>query len=229
VIPRLARLFPRPILLGVDPVPRSLLRACAAASALVIAAIALSGCTQAPTETPVSDCAGVISKVLLTDDSGTTPAKFSAGDVPAIFKIPASPAPTCYYSSAVTPPSKGGVAYVETHRTLLYIGVSDSDAKAIIAAIRKTVSAKPWTVRFDYDVPAPTPTPGATAGATPTIPPSTTSARWYYNFAGAASDDKGEMGYYLSAPVSQGTALQAGLGKQVNVLRVETQLRQVKK
>lgn len=206
--------------------PRSLFRASAAASAVVVAVIALSGCTQAPTAPRVNDCSGVISKVLLTDDSGTTATKYSAADVPKVFNLPSTPAPTCYYSS-VTTPSQAGVAYVDTHRTLLYIGLSDSDARAIIASIRKTVSVKPWTLRYDYDTPAPSATPGATS--TPTATPSTPSARWYYNFAGSATDDKGQLGYALSEPISQGTALQAGLDKSVNVLRVETDLRQVKK
>lgn len=207
--------------------PRSLVRPGAAASVALLAVLALSACTQAPVATSANDCSGIISKVLLTDDSGTEVAKFSASDVPKVFDIPASPAPTCYYSSVVTPPAQAGVAYIETHRTLLYIGLSDSQDQAIIASIRKTVTAKLWSVRYDYDTPAPTPAPGATSAPTPQ--PSTTSARWYYNFAGTGSDDKGEMGYYLSAPISQGTALQAGLSKPVNVLRVETQLRQVKK
>lgn len=224
----LARLFPRPILVGVDPVPRSHFRATAAALVLAAAAIALSGCTQAPAAPSADNCAGIISKVLLGDDSGTTPAKFSAADVPSIFQIPASPALTCYYSTVVPPSPQSTVAYVETHRTLLYIGLSDSDAKAIIASIRKTVSVKPWTVRFDYDKPAPSATPGATAAPTAT-PSATTSARWYYNFTGAATDDKGQFGYSLSEPISQGTALQAGIQKSVNVLRVETELRQLKK
>ena len=206
--------------------PRSLFRASAAAAVVVAAAIALSGCTQAPSGPRANDCAGILSKVLLTDDSGTTATKYSAADVPKIFNLPSSPAPTCYYSSAVSS-SQGGVSYVETHRTLLYIGLSDSDAKAIIAAIRKTVSVKPWTLRYDYDTPAPTAAPGATS--TPTAPPSTPSARWYYNFAGSATDDKGQLGYSVSEPISQGTALQAGLGKSVNVLRVETDLQQAKK
>jgi hypothetical protein len=210
-------------------VPHSRRRAGAALSAALLAALALSGCTQAPPSPSSDDCAGIISKVLLSDDSGTKAATFSAADLPKIFDLPATPAPTCYYSSVVTPPAQGGTAYVETHRTLLYIGLSDSDDKAIIAAIRKTVTGKLWTVRFDYDTPAPTPTPGATATATPTPRSSTTSARWYYNFAGAATDDKGQLGYYLSAPVTEGTAQQAGLSKPVNVLRVETELRQVKK
>lgn len=207
--------------------PRSLFRVAAAASAVLVAGLALSGCTQAPTTTTAHDCAGIISKVLLSDDSGTKVATFSASDIPKVFEIPASPAPTCYYSSVVPIPTQGGVAYVETHRTLLYIGLSDTQDEAIISSIRKTVTEKLWTVRFDYDTPQPTPTPGATA--TPTPLPTTRSARWYYNFAGAASEDKGEMGYYLSAPASLGTAQQAGLTKPVNVLRVELQLRQVKK
>jgi hypothetical protein len=197
-------------------------------SAIVVAAIALSGCTPAPTRPTVDSCAGIISKVLLSDDSGTTAAKFSASDVPKVFDLPSSPAPTCYYSSVVPTTPDGGIAYVETHRTLLYIGLSDSDAQAIIASIRKTVSAKLWTVRFDYDTPAPSATPAATGAATP-APSATRSARWYYNFAGSATDDKGQLGYYLSEPIAEGTALQAGLDKAVNVLRVETVLRQVKK
>jgi len=205
-----------------------LLRASAVASAVIIATVALSGCSQAPIRPTADKCSGIISKVLLTDDSGTTATTFSASDVPKIFDIPATPAPTCYYSGVAPTPAESGIAYVETHRTLLYIGISDSEAQAIIAAIRKTVSVKPWTVRFDYDPPAATATPGATA--TPAAKPSaTSSARWYYNFAGAATDDKGQLGYYLSEPLSQGTALQAGLDKPVNVLRVETELRQVKK
>ena len=206
--------------------PRSLARALAVASALAVAAIMLSGCTTAPSKPTVDNCAGIISKVLLTDDSATTVATFSAGDVPKIFDVPGTPAPTCYYSSVKTLPAQAGVAYTDSRRTLLYIGLSDSDAQAIIASIRKTVSVKPWTVRFDYG--APTATPGATA--TPTAAASTSSsARWYYNFAGAASDDKGEMGYYDSTPITQGAAIQAGLTKPVNVLRLETELRQVKK
>jgi hypothetical protein len=207
-------------------VPRSLARALAVASALALATITLSGCTQAPTATTVDDCAGIVSKVLLTDDSATTVAKFTAGDVPKIFNVPGTPAPTCYYSSVDTLPPRAGVVYTQSHRTLLYIGLSDSDAESIIASIRKTVSVKPWTVRFDYG----TPTPAAGATATPTAAASTSSsARWYYNFAGPASDDKGEMGYYESTPISQGVALQAGLDKSVNLLRVETELTQVKK
>ena len=205
--------------------PRSLARALAVASALTVAAITLSGCTPAATTT-ADDCAGIISKVLLTDDSATTVAKFSAGDVPKIFNAPGTPAPTCYYSSVDTLPPKAGVVYTQAHRTLLYIGLSDSDAQAIIASIRKTVSVKPWTVRFDYG----TPTPAAGATATPTAAASTSSsARWYYNFSGASTDDKGEMGYYESTPISQGVAIQAGLDKSVNLLRVETELTQVKK
>lgn len=208
--------------------PRSLFRASATASAVIVVAIALSGCTQAPTRPTADSCGGIISKVLLTDDSGTTAAKFNAADVPKVFNIPASPAPTCYYSSVVPTPSQNGIAYVETHRTMLYIGISDSEAKSLIESIRKTASVKPWTVRFDYDKPVPTPTPAATASPT-TTSSATASARWYYDFAGPSTDDKGQLGYYLSKPISQGTALQAGLGKPVNVLRVETELSQVKK
>jgi hypothetical protein len=211
-------------------VPRSLARALAVASALAVAAVALSGCTQAPTTSTVDNCAGIISKVLLTDDSATKVATFSAGDVPKIFDIPGTPAPTCYYSSIETKPPQAGIVHTEAHRTLLYVGLSDSDANTIIASLRKTVSAKPWTIRFDYGAPSGTPAPAATGTATPTAAASTSvSARWYYNFAGSVSDDKGEMGYYESTPISQGAAIQAGLSKPVNVLRIETELTQVKK
>lgn len=207
--------------------PRSLSRIFAGASAIAIAGIALSGCTQAPAAKTADDCAGIISKVLLTDDSATTVAKFSAAAMPKVFDIPGTPAPSCYYSNAAAPASQGGVVATDTHRTLLYIGVSDSDVAAIIASLRKTVSVAPWTVRFDYGA-APAPTADPTASPTPATSTSS-SARWYYNFSGGASDDKGEMGYYASMPISQGTAMQAGLGKPVNVLRIETDLRQVKK
>jgi hypothetical protein len=208
-------------------VHRPLVRSLAIAAALVVAAAALSGCAAKPEATSVSDCGGILSKVLLTDDSATAVADFNAGGIPKIFDIPSTPAPTCYYVST-TPPS-GTVPYTQTTRTLLYIGISESDARALIASLRKTVSEKPWTVRYDYGAPtaSPTPTPGASASAAPVKNPSS-SARWYYNFAGAASEDKGEMGYYYTAPISQGTADQAGLSKPVDVLRIETQLRQVK-
>jgi len=210
-------------------VHRPLVRALAVAAAVAAAIAALTGCTAKPAATSVSDCGGIVSKVLLTDDSATTVASFNAGDVSKIFDIPSTPAPTCYYVST-TPPS-GTVPYTQTNRTLLYIGISQSDAKALIAALRKTVSEKPWTVRFDYGAPtaSATPTPGATAAPTTPAKNPSTSARWYYDFAGAATDDKGEMGYYYSAPISQGTATQAGIGKPVDVLRIETELRQVKK
>ena len=105
--------------------PRSLARALAVASALAVATITLSGCTAAPAATTADDCAGIISKVLLTDDSATAVAKFSAGDVPKIFNVPGTPAPTCFYSSVDTLPPRAGVVYTQSHRTLLYIGVRD--------------------------------------------------------------------------------------------------------
>ena len=164
--------------------------------------------------------------MLLTDDSATTSAKFSAGDVPKIFNVPGTPAPTCYYSSVPTLPPQGRSCTPRAPHAALH-RAERLRCAAIIASIRKTVSVKPWTVRFDYG----TPTPGRRG------PPrhrraaasTSSSARWYYNFAGAATDDKGEMGYYESTPISQGVALQAGLDKSVNVLRVETELTQVKK
>lgn len=205
--------------------PRFTPRAIAAASAVAVAALVLTGCTQAPVVTK-DQCAGIISKVLTTDDSATKVARFSAGDLPKIFGIPASPAPSCYYSTTSTTPPLSGVSYVQTQRTLLYIGISDSDLQTIVAALRKTVSAKPWTVRFDYG------TPAAAAGSTASpsaLASASTSARWYYNFNGPATEDKGEMGYYASTPISQGTATQAGLSKPQNLLRVELELKQVKK
>ncbi len=204
--------------------PRFFIRAMTAASAAAIAALALTGCTQAPAA-PHDGCAGIISKVLTADDSATTVTPFVAGDIPKIFAIPATPAPSCYYVTTSTLPPLSGVSYVQTQRTLLYIGISDSDAASIIAALRKTVSAQPWTVRFDHATPAAAPGPTASPAAAPT----SSSARWYYNFNGASTDDKGEMGYYASMPISQGTAIQAGLGKPQNVLRIELQLKQVKK
>lgn len=210
--------------------PRFLARACAAVSALAVASIALSGCTSAPTGETAGSCAGILSKVLLTDDSAVKVATFNASDVPKTFGIPSAPAPNCYYSSTATLPQQGGVIDNETHRTLLYIGLSDAQVASVIASIRKTVSVAPWTVRFDYGAPVPAPTPTAGASATPTPVASTSSsARWYYNFSGGAADDKGEMGYYASTPVSQGLAVQAGLTQAVNVLRIETDLKQVKK
>ena len=206
--------------------PRSLIRVFVVASALACATIALSGCAQASSAQPVDNCGGVISKVLLTDDSATTVTAFHAAELPKAFNLPTSPAPTCYYSDIV-PPQQGNVAATDTHRTLLYIGLSDSQAASIIASIRKTVSVAPWTVRFDYGAPvAPTASPSATPAPTAST---SSSARWYYNFSGAPADDKGELGYYLSQPVTRGVAIQAGLTKPVNVLRIETELKQVKK
>ena len=186
--------------------------------------VALAGCTQAPATVSADSCSGMISKVLLTDDSATTVTPFSSADVPKIFNISATPAPTCYYKTTTTSPPTGGVSYTVTHRTLLYIGLSDADAAALIAAVRKTASVAPWSVLFDDgSAPAPaTPAPTSPASAV-------SSARWNYNFAGGAQDDKGQFGYYAALPLSDGTAVQAGLSKSENVLRIETELRQVAK
>jgi hypothetical protein len=212
-------------------VPRSVVRALVVASALTVASLALSGCTTVPAAGTVGNCVGNISKVLLTDDSATKVATFSVSGVPKTFAVPSTPTPSCYYSSAEILPPQNGVVYTDTRRTLLYIGLSDSEVATVIASIRKTVSVTPWTVRFDYGAPvAPAASPTASPTATPTPAASTSSsARWYYNFAGGPSDDKGEMGYYASTPITQGTALQAGLSKPVNVLRIETELKQAKK
>ena len=205
--------------------PRSLAIVRASAAVGLVAA-ALVGCTQAPTAAPTDSCAGSIKKVLLTDDSATTVTGFDAADVPKVFAIGATPAPTCYYKTSSTPAAINGVSYTVTHRTLLYIGVSDAEAAALVAGLRKTVSVAPWTVSYDNAPAVPA------AGATPT--PSTaqtspsSSALWEYNFNGPATDDKGEMGYYEAAPITQGTAIHAGLAKAVNVVRIETELRSPK-
>ncbi|MFC5501641.1 hypothetical protein ACFPJ4_05215 [Lysinimonas soli] len=194
--------------------PRPLVSALAAA---MLITIALTGCTQSAAPVTQDSCSGKISKVLLSDDSATKVVSFNAGDVPKIFAVSATPAPTCYYSSSTTAP-QDGVEYTTTQRTLLYIGLSDAQVASMVAALRKTVSVAPWSLRYDDGTASPS------AAGSPT-----TSARWYYNFGGKAQDDRGEMGYASMTPVSVGIASQAGLEKPVNVLRIETQLRQVKK
>ena len=226
----LARLFPRPILVGVDPVPRSLFRATAAAFVLAAAAIALSGCTQAP----AAACCRRLRRHHLEGAAQRRlgqrlAAKFSAADVPSIFQIPASPAPTCYYSTVVPPSPQSTIAYVETHRTLLYIGLSDSDAKCHHRVDQEDGLGQALDGPLRLRQARPERDAGRHRDTDDHRPRSTTSARWYYNFAGAATEDKGQLGYYLSEPISQGTALQAGIQKPVNVLRVETELRQLKK
>jgi hypothetical protein len=204
------------------PRPLALIRASAVAAVLTAA---LVGCTQAPTSAPTSSCAGSVQKVLLTDNSATTVTSYTASDVPKIFAVPATPVPTCYYRTTTEPQPINGVSYTVTHRTLLYIGLSDAEAAALVAGLRKTVSVAPWTVSYDNAAPAPaagaTPSPGSTT--------STSSAQWEYNFSGAATDDKGEMGYLEATPITQGTATHAGLANAVNVLRIETELRSPKK
>ena len=202
---------------------RSLAFVRAAAAAGLVAA-ALVGCTQTPTTAPTSSCGGAVEKVLLTDDSATTVTTFQAADVPKVFTVAATPAPTCYYKTTSTPAAVNGVTYTVTHRTLLYVGVSNADAAALIAGLRKTVSVAPWSVSYDNAPPVPA------AGATPA--PSTSpssSALWQYNLNGAATDDKGEMGYYAATPITQGTAVHAGLARAGNVVRIETELRSPQK
>ena len=198
--------------------PRPLASALAAATLI---ALTLTGCAQSAAPVAKDSCSGMVAKVLLSDNSATTVASYNAGDVPKIFAVPATPAPTCYYSSSSTAP-QGGVTYTTTNRTLLYIGLSDAQVASLVAALRKTVSVAPWTLRYDDG------TAGSTASPSAAASPSL-SARWYYNFTGKAQDDKGEMGYSAMTPVSVGTAAQAGLSQPVNVLRIEIQLRQVKK
>ncbi len=206
--------------------PRSLAFVRASAAAALVA-IALVGCTQAPSAAPSASCGGTTQKVLLTDDSATTITTFDASDVPKVFAISGTPAPSCYYKTTTTPPAINGVTYTVTHRTLLYVGVSDADAAALVAAIRKTVSVAPWTVSYDNGTPAPA--VAATPKPTPTLESISSSALWEYNFGGAATDDKGELGYYSAIPVTQGTAIHAGLAKAVNVIRIETELRSPQK
>jgi hypothetical protein len=199
------------------PRPLALIRASAVAA---LAAAALVGCTQTPTAAPTSSCAGSMQKVLLTDDSATTVTAFTAEDVPKIFAVAATPAPTCYYKTTSTPAAINGITYTVTHRTLLYVGLSDADAAALVAGLRKTVSVAPWTLLYD-NAPA---APAAGATAAPAASPSS-SAVWEYDLKGAGTDDKGEMGYYEAVPLPLGTATHAGLSKAENVLRIETELR----
>ena len=194
-----------------------------ASAAVTLVALALVGCTQVPSATPTQGCGGTIEKVLLTDDSATTVTNFDASDVPKIFGVTGTPAPTCYYKTTTTPAAINGVTYTVTHRTLLYIGVSDSDAAALVASLRKTVSVAPWTVSYDNAVAAPA------AGATTAPVSPSSSALWEYNFSGASTDDKGELGYYAATPIPQGTAIHAGIDKATNILRIETELRSPQK
>ena len=206
--------------------PRSLAIVRAAVVAGLVAA-ALVGCTQTPAAAPTSSCAGAVEKVLLTDDSATTVVSFAAADVPKVFTIAATPAPTCYYKTTTTPAAVNGVTYTVTHRTLLYIGVSDADAAALVAGLRKTVSVAPWT--NSYDNAPPLPAAGATPAPSSAATPPSSSALWQYNLNGAPTDDKGEMGYYEATPISAGTATHAGLSGAVNVVRIETELRSPQK
>lgn len=203
--------------------PRSFAIIRASAAAVLVAA-ALVGCTQAPSAAPTSTCAGSIKKVLLADASATTVTSFDAADVPKIFAIPGSPPPSCYYTTITTPPAINGVTYTVTHRTLLYVGLSDANAAALVAALRKTASVAPWSVSYD-NAPAP-PAAGATAPAIPVSESS--SALWEYNVTGAPTDDKGSFGYYEATPLAAGTATHAGLPQAVNVVRIETELRHPK-
>lgn len=204
--------------------PRSLAIIRASTAAALVTA-ALVGCTQAPTAAPTPSCAGSVKKVLLTDSSATIATSFDAKDIPKIFAIAATPAPTCYYKTTETPSAINGVTYTVTHRTLLYVGLSNADAAALVAALRKTASVAPWSVSYD-NAPA-APAAGATATAAPVSLSS--SALWEYNFTGAVTDDKGALGYYEATPMTRGTATHAGLVDPGNVVRVETELRQPKK
>lgn len=206
--------------------PRSLALVRVAVVAGLVAA-ALAGCTQTPAAAPTSSCTGPVEKVLLTDDSATTVASFQAADVPKVFAIAATPLPTCYFKTTTTPEAINGVTYTVTHRTLLYIGVSDADAAALIAGLRKAVSVAPWTL--SYDNAPPLPAAGATPAPSSAATPPSSSALWQYNLNGAPTDDKGEMGYYGATPITLGTATHAGLSGAVNVVRIETELRSPQK
>ncbi|MBW4031468.1 MAG: hypothetical protein HIU88_02250 [Acidobacteria bacterium] len=188
-----------------------------------LVAVALVGCTQSPTATPTLDCGGAVQKVLLADESATSVATFTATDVPKVFAIPATPAPTCYYKTTTTPPAISGVSYTVTHRTLVYLGLSDAQISAMVKALRATVGVAPWTTQFDDGVPAiPTASPTPTAAPVPT----SYAGLWEYNFTGAPTADKGSMGYYVATTLTDGVATQAGLPAAVNMLRIETELRQ---
>jgi hypothetical protein len=196
---------------------------------LVAAALVLAGCSSSSPTASNDPCGNLIKKVLLTDDSATSVTAFAAADVPTIFAIPAAPTPTCYYKTTTTPPATNGISYTVTHRTLLYIGVSDADAAALVAAVRQTTSVAPWSLQYDNPAPAPAPAPAAGATAAPAPESISSSANWNYDFNGATTDDKGSMGFYSAVPVTPGTATHAGLSKVENVVRIETELRQVKK
>ena len=188
-----------------------------------VVAVALVGCTQTPTATPTLNCGVAIQKVLLADESATSVATFAATDVPKVFAIPATPAPTCYYKTTTTPPAIGGISYTVTHRTLVYIGLSDAQTASMVKAIRATVGVAPWTTQFDDGVPVvPTASPAPTAAPAP----QSYAGLWEYNFTGAPTADKGSMGYYVASPLTVGVATQAKLPTAVNMLRVETELRQ---
>lgn len=194
-------------------------------SSLVAALItlALVGCASTPKATPTGTCDGRVLKVLLGDNSSTNSASFDANDVPKLFAISATPMPTCFYKTITTPGPVNGISYTVTHRTLLYIGLSDADAKALVAALRKTTSVAPWSVEYDDGAPAAAP---STASPSPVPVAVSSSALWQYDSTGPTTDVKGEMGYYFANPITDGTAAHAGLSSAVNVVRVETELRE---
>ena len=211
--------------------PRSALIARASVVAALVS-VALLGCSSSPTATATGNCDGQVIKVLLGDESSTTPATYRPADISKIFAIPATPVPTCFYSTVSTPAPVNGVSYTVTHRTLVYLALSTADADALVSAIRKTASVAPWTSEYDDGppaVPAPTPTPSrSTATSAPTAAPVavSSSALWQYNLSAPLTAVKGEMGYYFANPLTSGTAVHAGLSGAVNLVRIEIELRE---
>jgi hypothetical protein len=201
-----------------SPLQRPILRVAVAAVVLAGAAGVLTGCTSDPTPQATggpTDCSGKVDEVLLGDDSAHQAVAFDAADSPKAFNLPTAPAPTCAYRST-TESQQGTSDYTVTHRSYLYVGISDADAKKLIAAIQATGAAAPWTPAYSN---------------VPTDPPPSTPSNqdWDYNVAGAAGADRGSMGYTYVAPLNPGMVVQAGLSGTPNVLRIETEIRSPKK
>jgi hypothetical protein len=192
--------------------PRPLVRAGLVLAAVALSATALAGCSSGATQaTDKPTCGGKIAVVLLGDDSARDVVTFDAADSPKIFNLPTAPAPTCAYRSSTTSQTNKTTT---THRSYLYIGISDADAKKIIAALGATAGQAPWTGGY-ADVPA--------AGSTP-APYQLQTQYWNYNQGGTAGNDHGDMGYAYNVPINPGTAAQVPLSGDPNVLRIETEI-----
>ncbi len=199
------------------PVVRAMIVAIAVGGALTGLTACTGGDSPAASTGPV-DCAGKVKMVLLGDESATTPVPFDAGSAQKIFAIAASPAANCAYQSS-SDLSQSGQSYTVTDNTYLYVGISSADAQKLIAGITAATGAAPWTADYS-NAPAPSASPA---------PSTSISAKWEYNLAGGPADLKGSMAYVYSAPLSPGLVVQAALTGTPNVLRIETELRTLKK